>query len=102
MNTSYVIIGILGMAAITYIPRVLPLIVFKKRMSSKRLQTFLKYMPLAVLGAMTFPSILTSTGNIIVGSVGCCLALVLAYFERSLLMVTILTVLGCWVLGLIL
>ena len=52
------------MAGGTYLIRALPLVIFKGKITNRFVQSFLYYVPYAVLGAMTFPSILFSTGNL--------------------------------------
>ena len=51
------------MAGVTYLIRALPFVIFKGRITNRFVQSFLYYVPYAVLGAMTFPSILFSTGK---------------------------------------
>ena len=75
------------MAGVTYLVRMIPLMLFKRKIKSRFIRSFLYYVPYAVLSAMTFPAIIFSTGNIISASVGAAVALVLAYFGRSLLTV---------------
>ena len=53
------------MAIVTYIPRMLPLAIFRKKIKSRFIRSFLAYVPYAVLAAMTFPEILYSTSNMI-------------------------------------
>lgn len=66
----YYALGVLVMAVVTYIPRVLPLSLMRRRVESRFLQSFLYYMPYAVLGAMTFPAILGGDGHPLVGGGG--------------------------------
>lgn len=82
---SYYWKAILLTAAVTYLIRMLPLAVFQKQITSKWIKSFMYYIPYAVLGAMTFPAILYSTGNIVTAALGCGAAVVLAYFNRGLL-----------------
>lgn len=77
------------MALVTYLPRVLPLAIFRKDIKSKYIKSFLYYLPFAVLAALTFPDIFYSTSLTASAIVGCVSALILAYFERSLLVVAI-------------
>lgn len=86
---SRIVIAVLVMAIITYIPRVAPMILIQKRLKSRVLRSFLYYVPYAALGAMTFPAILYSTGNVTSAVVGMVVALVLAFFERGLLQVAV-------------
>ena len=51
-------IYILVMAATTYLIRDLPLTLLKKPIRSRFLRSFLHYVPVACLTAMTFPAIL--------------------------------------------
>ena len=89
------------MALITYSIRFLPLGLFTKKITSPFIKSFLYYIPYAVLGAMTFPSILYSTGNIYFSLGGTLVAIFLAYFEKNLLTVAISAVMTVLVLGLL-
>ncbi len=86
---SYYLKAILLTAAVTYLIRMLPLAVFRKQITSRWVQSFLYYIPYAVLGAMTFPAILYSTGSIAAAALGLGAAVVLAYFNRGLLVTAI-------------
>ena len=77
------------MAIVTYIPRMLPLAIFRKKIKSRFIRSFLAYVPYAVLAAMTFPEILYSTSNMISAVAGLLVALVLSYFGRGLLTVAL-------------
>ena len=91
MSTSFqiprILLCILVMAVVTYLPRVLPLAVFRKKIVNRWVCSFLAYMPYAVLAAMTFPEVFYSTQGPISATVGCAAALLLAFFRRSLLTV---------------
>ena len=65
MNYTRILIGVAIMALVTYIPRMLPLAIFRKKIKSRFIRSFLAYVPYAVLAAMTFPEILYSTPNVI-------------------------------------
>lgn len=86
---SEVYIYILVMAGVTYLIRMLPLVLFKKEITSPYVRSFLFYVPYACLAAMTFPAILTSTASIISGAAGFAVALFAAYKEKSLLTVAL-------------
>ena len=81
---------ILVMAGVTYLIRMLPLVLFKKEITSSFVKSFLYYVPYACLAAMTFPAILTATaGGILSGVVGLVVALIVSYKEKSLLTVAL-------------
>ncbi|MBR2013040.1 MAG: AzlD domain-containing protein [Clostridia bacterium] len=76
---------ILVMAGVTYLIRMLPMIIFKKKIQNRLIRSFLYYIPYAVLAAMTFPAILDSTASPISAAVGLLAALVIAWFDWGLL-----------------
>ena len=94
------LIYIAVMAAITYLIRVLPITVFRKKITSMWLQSFLYYVPYAVLAALTFPAIFTATGNVLTSVTGTVVALILAYFDTGLVIVAVGAVVGALVAGL--
>ena len=68
----------------------LPLVLFKKEITSPFIKSFLYYVPYACLAAMTFPAILTATSaGIISGAAALIVALIVAYKEKSLLTVAV-------------
>ncbi len=95
------LIAVFLMAAVTYLPRVLPLAIFRNKIHSRFLTAFLGYVPYAVLGAMIFPDILSSTGHLTSAIAGLAVAAVLAFFERGLLQVAVCAILAVYVCELI-
>ena len=77
------------MAAVTYLIRMLPFVVFRKPIKNRFIKSFLYYVPYAVLGAMTFPAILYSTSNLVSAAVGLAVSVILAWFGRGLLTVAV-------------
>ncbi len=84
-----ILISILIMAGTTYLLRMLPIAIFRKKIKNRFFKSFLAYIPYAVLSAMTFPSILYSTGNIYSSTVGMTVALFAAFFGKSLITVAV-------------
>ena len=89
MSNGYIIMGIAVMALTTYLIRMLPMAIFRKKITNRRIKSFLYYVPYAVLAAMTFPAIFDSTGTTISAVAGCVAAILLAYFKRGLLTVAV-------------
>lgn len=81
----YWLLGVAVMAVVTYIPRVVPLTLMRRRVESRFWQSFLFYMPYAVLGAMTFPALLSATASPLSAAAGMAAALLMAYRGCSLL-----------------
>lgn len=89
MNPS-VYVYILVMAGVTYLIRMLPLVLFKKEITSPFFKSFLYYVPYACLAAMTFPAILTAPASgMVAGAAGLLAALAAAFREKSLLTVAL-------------
>jgi len=78
---------LLVMAGVTYLVRMLPLVFFRKKIKSRFVRSFLYYVPYAVLSVMTIPAIFESTGSLWSAIGGAAVAVVLAYFGRSLITV---------------
>jgi len=89
MTTGYILLGILVMSLTTYFIRMLPMAIFRKKITNVWIRSFLYYVPYAVLAAMTFPAIFSSTGTSLSAIAGCVVAVVLAYCRRSLLTVAL-------------
>lgn len=100
MNKAF--IAVLLMSVVTYLPRAIPVSIFRKEIKSKYFKSFLNYIPYAVLGALTFPEILYSTGNLLTALSGTFVALFLAYKEKSLVIVAMAAILTVYLTGLIL
>ena len=66
-----------------------PLMVFRRKITNRYIQSFLYYVPYAVLGAMTIPSVLYSTDSMISAAIGLITAFILAFFNRSLITVAV-------------
>ena len=81
---------VLVMAATTYLIRMIPVTFVKKEVTNPFIRSFVFYVPYVCLSAMTFPAILTATGNIISGTVGFLAALIAAYKEKSMVYVAVI------------
>ena len=101
MSTLYTLFAIAVLAIVTYIIRVLPLTVFRKKIKSRFINSFLYYIPYTVLAALTFPAIFEATGNIVVSVIATAVALILSYFNLGLVIVAIGAIITAFVFGLI-
>lgn len=96
MDLKYVLICVAIMAGTTYLIRVLPMVIFKKKIKNVFIQSFLYYVPYAVLAAMTFPAIFSATGSRLSSAAGCAVAVGLAYFNKGLLTVAVGASFAAW------
>lgn len=101
MNTPQTILAIFFMALVTYIPRALPVAVFRKEITSKYIKSFLHYVPFAVLASLTFPDVFYSTGDVLTAVAGTVVALLLAYCNRSLVIVAAGAIITVFLTGLL-
>lgn len=77
MNNIYVYMFI--MALVTYLIRMLPLALIKKKITNKFFKSFLYYVPFVTLAVMTFPAMLGATENIWSAAVAFAVSMVIAY-----------------------
>ena len=84
MNDSYIYISIILMAVVTYLIRVVPLLVLRKPIKSRFFRSFLYYAPYVTLSVLTFPAILYSTGSFVSALAGSVVALISAFLHLGL------------------
>ena len=88
------------MALITYLIRMIPFTLFRKKIKSRFFRSFLYYIPFTVLAAMTIPEIFYSTGEILTAAVGTSVAVILAYCNLPLIVVALAAAAAAFVCGL--
>ena len=77
-------IYILVMAGVTYLIRMLPLVLSRKEITNRTVRSFLFYVPYACLTAMTVPAIFYATKSPVSAAAGFATALALGYKKQSL------------------
>ncbi|OIJ10489.1 branched-chain amino acid transporter [Anaerobacillus alkalilacustris] len=80
---------IFGMAIVTYIPRVLPLITMNGKEMPPKVKAILQNVPYAALGALIFPGILFIQEDIWFGVIGGITALIIALLGANLIVVVV-------------
>lgn len=83
------ILYIAVMAGVTYLVRMIPFTLFRRQIKSRYIRSVLYYLPYAVLSAMTIPAIFYSTGNLTTAAVGTVVAVILAFFDKPLIVVAL-------------
>ena len=96
-----ILLYIAVMAGVTYLVRMIPFTLFRKQIKSRYIRSVLYYLPYAVLSAMTIPAIFYSTGNLTTAAVGTAVAVILAYFNKPLIVVALAAAASAFVAGLI-
>lgn len=64
MDDAAVWLTIAGMGAVTYVPRLLPLLLLTTRTLPRPVVLWLRYVPVAVLAAMLLPSLVLRGGQV--------------------------------------
>ena len=64
MDQKAILLTILGMALVTYIPRLLPVWLLSSKSLPPLVITWLRYVPVAVLAAMLFPSLIVQSNQV--------------------------------------
>jgi branched-subunit amino acid transport protein len=64
MDQTLIFLTILGMALVTYLPRLLPVWLLATRKLPEAAITWLRYVPAAVLSALLFPAVLVEGGRL--------------------------------------
>ena len=88
-QTLSMLLYILVMAGVTYLVRALPFVAFRKKIKSRFIRSMLYYLPYAVLSAMVLPGVFYSTGSVITAAAGFAVAIALAFWGRSLIIVAL-------------
>ena len=84
MDQKTIFLTILGMAAVTYGPRVLPVWFLSRRELPAAVRSWLQYVPVAVLAALFLPSVAAPESTLNIG------------FENLFLWASIPTILVAW------
>jgi branched-subunit amino acid transport protein len=82
-------IYILIMAGVSFLIRVLPMVLLRKPITNRFVRSFLYYVPYVTLAVMTFPAILEVTENPLIGAVALVAGILLAYLGAGLFPVAI-------------
>ena len=89
MDAKTIWLYIVVMAGVTYLIRMLPLALLRKKLRSRFIKSFLFYVPYVTLAVMTFPAILTATSRPLAGLLALLAGLVVAWIRGDLFTVAI-------------
>ena len=89
------------MALTTYAVRILPLTLIRREIKNRFIRSFLYYVPYVTLAVMTFPAILDATQEPLAAALALIVAIVLAWFGKSLFLVSVLACLTVFITELV-
>ena len=84
MKAGNIYLYILIMAVVTYLIRMLPMLLVKKEITNVTVRSFLYYVPYVTLAVMTFPAIVQATQSPVAGALALLLGVALAFKGASL------------------
>ena len=87
VDKMWYLVCLLTTAGVTYLVRMVPLVLIKRKITNRFVKSFLYYIPYAVLGVMTIPAIFYATASTLSALIGFLVAVVLAWMEKGLLTV---------------
>lgn len=78
---------ILGMALVTYLPRLIPLLVLKKASVNEDFKRFLSFIPYTSLSILIIRGVLTSSGSMRLPTIiGILAASLIAYLQKNIIL----------------
>jgi len=89
------------MAVVTYLIRLIPILFVRKKTKNRFINSFLSYMPSAVLSVMTVPAIFYSTNFRISAIVGFGTALLTASLGKTLMQVAAISCLSVFLVEIV-
>lgn len=95
MNNLWVVV--IGMGLVTYLPRMIPMVILQELKLPKFFKRFLGFIPFAALGALIFPGIIYSTPNIESAVFGGIISVIFALFRVNLIIVVFSGIFGVYV-----
>jgi len=90
-NLIYIVIG---MAIVTYIPRLIPFVFINDLKENSFTKRFMKLIPYTALSALIFPGIITATNSTISAMIGGIVAIILSYLELNVVIVIVSSILS--------
>ncbi len=87
MNKLLLVVA--AMALVTYLPRLIPLLLLGEQKLPPFISTFLQFVPYAVLAALIFPGVLSSTGDTASSVAGALASFILAWMRFNIMLVVL-------------
>ena len=87
MHNIYLMIIV--MALVTYFIRALPILLLRRQIRNRFINSFLYYVPYVTLSVMIFPDVLTSTGMLWSALAGFGTMLVLSFMKKNMFLVAL-------------
>ena len=96
-NNIWIYIAV--MAGVTFLIRVLPLTVIRKKIKNRFFNSFLYYVPYVTLAVMTFPDMILTPPSLTTGIAALTAGIIAAWMRLGLLPVAAICCLVTWAMG---
>lgn len=97
MDFRFLLILTLVLAGISYLMRMIPLVFCKGKIKNKFLNSFLYYIPFAVMTSIIIPEVFSATSSVISAVVGVAVAVILGLLGQGMLTIAISSTLAVFV-----
>lgn len=97
MDFRFLLILTLVLAGISYLMRMIPLVFCKGKIKNRFLNSFLYYIPFAVMTSIIIPEVFSATSSVISAVVGVAVAVVLGLLGQGMLIIAISSTLAVFV-----
>ena len=97
-NSFWLYLAILSIS--TYLIRVIPFVAIKEKINNRFVQSFLYYIPYAVLTAMTLPAIFYATDYAMSALIGLLIAILFALKNKGLTTVAVASCIAVYIIEL--
>lgn len=94
---SYIIL-IIGMMVVTYIPRLLPLVILSERPLPPAMRRFLTYIPFTALSALIVRGILQADSQMLLSLIGISVAGLVAWFKGGMVLAVFSSIASTFIL----
>ena len=101
MPLNKLILIVVGMALVTYLPRLMPFVFINDLKENSFYKRFMKLIPYTALSALIFPGIITATNSTFSALIGGAVAIILSYLEMNVVVVIISSIISIIVFQLI-
>lgn len=96
-NRSLLLVIVTG-AIVSFVMRVIPLVFCKDKIKNKFINSFLYYVPYAVMTSITIPAIFASTSSVVSATIGALITIGLCFLGQGMLVNAVVTVIAVYVI----
>lgn len=97
MENSFLIELSLILGIICWLMKIVPFVFFKGKIKNRFLNSFLYYVPFAIMTSMIIPEVFHSTSSVWSALIGVFVSIILGLLEQNILVVSLLSIIAVFV-----